>query len=163
MVSRLTTPSSSSVMRFLVEEKLVRTGNSAYPCIRTVAEQDEGVAMEKMGNGVFIIFEVVVKRVAQVGMVRFEFEKDQWNAVDKTYDIGTATVQFPRHFQLMHGQKMVVIVLLEIEHTQAALFQNTFGIGKTYRNALLQQLVFVFVDAWQRFVGAFLLQLFHGL
>ena len=84
-------------------EKLVLAAQSTHSGFHPVGEDEEGVVVEQMGDGVQIVGVVVGIGILHVHRGLFQLHKQQRNPVHKAHNIGTAAVEVTVDFQLLDG------------------------------------------------------------
>ena len=97
-----------------------------------------------------------------------EFDHHPGQAIDEADQIGPAGVQRTSHAELAHQQKIVVVGLLPIHHTQAfgflpAVFLALFLIRHRYRDAFLEQPIQLAIGRLQAHRRAVARQLIDGI
>ena len=86
----------------LVEE-LVLAAQSAHLGFYPVGEDEKGVVVEEMRDGVQIVGVVVGIGILHVYRGFFQLHKQQRDTVHKTHNIGAAAVEIAVDFQLLDG------------------------------------------------------------
>ena len=81
-----------------------------------VGENDQGVVPEKLGDGIFVIAQIVLVGVFELLMAGFEFDENQGQAVDKPQQVGAPGVDITRDPQLRNQQKIVLKGPLPVDH-----------------------------------------------
>ena len=74
-----------------------------------IAEDDEGVVPEELGDGALVVLQVVVEGVLKLLVRGFQLDKYQRDAVDETDQIRTALIHLASNPEL--GGKKEVVVL----------------------------------------------------
>ena len=83
-------------------------GEAAHQAVAAVREDDEGVVPKELGNGVFVIAQVVVVGVLEFLVRGFEFDKHERQAVDESHQVGPPLVHLARDPEL-RGEKEIVV------------------------------------------------------
>ena len=127
-------------------EKFVFAAESSDLCVVTVAQNEEGVVIKELRDGILIVGKVVGVGVLNINIDRFEFHEEQRDAVDKTDDIGAAAVVVAVDFEFFDGEKMVVERVLKIDEFGVA--GGDFAIGEFYGNGntVADEEIFFLID-----------------
>ena len=128
-----------------VVEMLVLAAQRAHLGLAAVGQQQEGVVVEQMRDGVLVVLEVLVVGLAQVLVDVLAFDEQQRDAVDEADDVRSPAVQIALDPQLAHGQEVVVVRRIEVEHAQAARIHAAVVLAEGDLHAVTQQPVFVAV------------------
>ena len=127
-------------------EKFVFTAEGTDFGVMAVAQNEEGVVIKELRDGILIVGEVVGVGILNINIDRFELHKEQRDAVDKTDDIGAATVVVAVDFEFFDGEKMVVERILKIDEFGGA--GGDFAIGEFYGNGdtVADEEIFFLID-----------------
>ncbi len=128
-----------------------------------VAEHDNGVVVEQVGNGIAIVGIILLERRLQIPVDVLALDEQQRQAIDEADDIRPPPVQISAHPQLTHAEEMVVLRLLEIEYPQALAHPLTVGIAEPDLHPILDQVVFLPVRRQQGLGSHACRNLTHGI
>ncbi len=124
-----------------LEEVLPASGEGADTSLAAVGEEDEGVVPEELGDGVFIVAQVVLIGVLQAAMGRFEFDEDEGDAVDEADEIGTAAVHIARDPELRDEQEVVVGGGVPVDEADGLVALVAAGIAHPDDDVVFEQAV----------------------
>ena len=130
-------------------EKLVLAAKCAHLGLQSVGEDQEGVVVEQVGDGVQIVGVVVGVGVLHVHPDGFQFHKQQRDAVDKAHNIRPAAVQIPVDFQFPDGEEVVVVWVLEVDNGGVFLLCPAAGLLHGNGDAVPNQEILFLVDLQQ--------------
>ena len=138
---------------FPVVEMLEFRSERADLAFKTVAQQDDGIAVKQPGDSVFVVAQVGFVGHPEFAVVGFQFDENQRNAVDETEDVGAlAALRFALDPHLLHGEEIVLPRLIEVEHADALAFHAfTPLVDVIHRDAVFQVVVFFLVEVGEGF------------
>ena len=90
-------------------EKLVFAAQCAHLGLQSVGENQKGVVVEQVGDGVQIVGVIIGICVPHIHPGGLQLHKQQRNTVDKAHDIRAAAVQVTVNFQFPDGEKVIVV------------------------------------------------------
>ena len=96
-------------------EKLVLAAKCAHLGLQSVGEDQEGVVVEQVGDGVQIVGVVVGVGVLHIHSGSLQLHEKQRNAVDKAHNVRAFVIQITVNFQLLNCKKTVVFRVLEVD------------------------------------------------
>ena len=131
-------------------EKFILASQCAHLGFRAVGEDQEGIVVEQMGNGVQVVGVVVGVGILDIHIVLFEFHEQQRNAIHKTNDIRTLPVEIAVDLQLFNGEEMVVFGILEIHNGSVLCLRSSAGLFYGDGDAVPDQEILFLVDLQQR-------------
>ena len=131
-------------------EQLERGRPGAESGVDAVAEHDEGVVVEDVGDGVLVVGEVLVPGVADVAVDVLQLHEQQRNAVHEACEVGAAPVQRPLDPELAHDEKVVLLRLAEVEYAQRPGLLAAARFPVRHLHAVAQQVVLVAVGLQRR-------------
>ena len=134
---------------FPLVEKLVFAAQRAHLGLQSVGEDQEGVVVEQVGDGVQIVGVVVGVGVLHVHPGGLQLHKQQRNAVDKAHNIRPAAVQIPVDFQFPDGEEVVVVWVLEVDNGSVFFLCFAAGLLHGDGDAVPNQEIFFLVDLQQ--------------
>ncbi len=127
-------------------EVLPLAGDRAIARAVAVADDQEGVVVEGMGDDVLVhvVAQVAVEAGADVLVDRLQLDEDQRQAVDEAHQIGAAVVvgrAQAGELQLAHRQEAVVVGVAKINHGRLRMAKLPLGTAIAYRHAVADQFV----------------------
>ena len=134
---------------FPLVEKLVFAAQRAHLGLQSVGEDQEGVVVEQVGDGVQIVGVVVGVGVLHVHPGGLQLHEKQRNAVDKAHDICPATVEVAVNFQLPDGEEVVVGRVLEVDDGGVFFLCSAAGLLHSDGDAVPNQEILFLVDLQQ--------------
>ena len=144
-------------------EELILAAQGPHLGLHAVGENQKGVVIEQMRNGVQIVGVVVGIGILHVHRVLLQFDEQQRNPVDKADNIRTAAVQVAVDLQLFDGEEMVVIRIPEVDDRGIFGFCPAAGLLHCDGDAVTNQEIFFLVDLQQGGGGQTMLQFALGL
>ena len=144
-------------------EVLVLATQRADLGLAAVGQQQEGVVVEQVRNGVLVVLKVLIKRLTQVLVDVLAFDEQQRDTVDEADDVRPAPVQLALDPELTHGQEVVVLRGLEVEHAQGAGFQRAVGIAVADLHPVAEKPILLAVGRHAAQAGAHLHDLAQGI
>ena len=132
----------------LVEE-LVLAAQGAHLGLQTVGEDEKGVVVEQVGDGVQVVGVVVRVGVLHVHGVLLQFHKQQGDPVDESHDIRAAAVQVAVDFQFLDGQEVVVVRVMEVDDLGPLLLGFAVGALDGDGDSVPDEGIFLLVDLHQ--------------
>jgi hypothetical protein len=131
-------------------------GDRAVACAVAVADYQEGVVVEGVGDAVLvqIVGQVVVKAGADVPIDSLQLDKDQRQAIDEAHEVGAPVVvrhAYALDFQFAHCQKAVGSSSgTEIDHLRTSVACLASGVTPLHRHTLSDVAVVLAIVLHQR-------------
>ena len=144
-------------------EKLVLAAEGAHLGLHPVGEDQKGVVIEEVGDGVQIVRVVVGVGVLHVHRGVFQLHEQKRQAVDKADDICPSAVKVAVDLHLLDGKEAVLCRVLKVDHHGAALLRAPVRAADGDGDAVAQEEVFLLIDLQKRRGGEPLLQRSDGL
>ena len=144
-------------------EKLVLAAQCAHLSLQAVGEDEKGVVVEQVGDGVQVVGVVVRVGVLHVHGVLLQFHKQQGDPVDESHDIRAAAVQVAVDFQFLDGQEVVVVRVMEVDDLGPLLLGFAVGALDGDGDPVPDEGVLLLVDLHQGGGGQAGFHLFLGL
>ena len=95
----------------------------------TIAQNDKSVVPKKLRNRFFVVPEIIFKSIFDIFVCRFEFDENQWQAVHKPNQIGSAFVHFSRDPKLRHQQEIILFNVFKINDLDPHIHHLAVFIG----------------------------------
>ena len=143
-------------------EKFIFAPQSTHLGLCPVGEDQKGVVIKQVWNGVQVVGIVVCVSIPHIYGVLFQLHKQQRQAIDKAHNIRPAAVQVSVDFQLLNGKEVVVPRILKVNHHSVLRFRPATGLFHRNGNSVPNQEVFFLIDLQQRGSGQVPLHDFLG-
>ena len=144
-------------------EKLIFAAQGTHLGLHAVGEDEKGVVVEQVRNGILIVGVIVGIGILHVHCVLFQLYEQQRDAVDKAHDIRAAAIQIAVDLQLLDGEEVVVVRILKINDSGALFFRFAAGLFDGDRDTVAEQEILFLVDLQQGGGGQTMLQFALGL
>ena len=139
-------------------EELILAAQRPHLGLHAVGENQKGVVIEQMRNGVQIVGVVVGIGILHIHGVLLQFDEQQRNPVDKADNIRAAAVQVAVDLQFLDGEEMVVIGIPEVDDRGIFGFCPAAGLLHGDRDTIPNEEIFLLVDLQQGGGGQSVLQ-----
>ncbi len=144
-----------------LKEMLPASRHAANPALMPVREHDKGVIPEQLGNGIFVVAQVVVKSVFQPLMCGLEFHQHERQAIHKAHQVCPPRMHLASYPQLRNEQEIVVLRSIPVDDAHRLIdFRVTFA-AHLYLDAIFQQPVNLAVGMSQAERAAVARQIFN--
>ena len=127
-------------------EKFILASQCAHLGFRAVGEDQEGIVVEQMGNGVQVVGVVVGVGILDIHVMPFELHKYQWDAVNEAHNIRTFAVVIAVDLQLFNGEEMIVAGIPEIHNGCIPGFRSAAGLFHGDGDAVPNQEILFLID-----------------
>ena len=131
-------------------EKFIFAAKRAYLRFEAVGKHHEGVEMEDLRDRLLIIRVVHRVGVLHIHVLLLQLHEQQRNAVDKSDDIGPATIQIPVDLHFLDRKKMILFRFVEIEDPCITLFPLAIFLAVFHLDPPAKHPILVFVRLDQR-------------
>ena len=138
---------------FPVMEEFVSATERAHFRGQSIGENQKGVGVEQLRDGVQIVRIVVGIGVLHIHIRVFEFNEQQRNAVDKTDDVRPSAIQIAVDFHLLDRQKAIVLRILEVDDGGAFFLRAAVRMAIRHVDAVANHGIFLFIDLQKRRSG----------
>ena len=133
-------------------EVIPAAGDGTKARIQSIGDDHQRVVMEQVGDRVFVVGVVVVKRRLQAFVVALEFDEHQGQTIDEAHQITAPPEWATLHPQLTHNKKIVLGWVLEVDHRDVHVL-GSIATGRLQGDAIAHQPPFRFVVLQKRFGG----------
>ena len=110
-----------------------------------VGEDEEGVVVEKLGDGAEVVGIIIGVGVLHIDIEVLQLDEEERQAVDKAHDVRSAAVEIAMDFQFLDGKEVIVLRLVEVDEQGLAGFgaavRQFDGDGDTVADELVLFLV----------------------
>ncbi|OQA53666.1 MAG: hypothetical protein BWY45_02923 [Euryarchaeota archaeon ADurb.Bin294] len=124
---------------------LIFAGERPYLCLITVCQHDDGVIMEDMGNGVFVVCEISSIGNLKVPVHVLALDEEEWDPVHKSHDIWTFPVNLTPDPEFPDTEEVVVLRNVKVEYLQDRLFLFVLLIPVPDLYSVFEEIIFLLV------------------
>ena len=140
---------------FPLTEVIPGCGDAADDALAAVGEENDGVVVEELRDGGFVVLEVLFVGEFELLVVGFEFDEDEGKSVDEADEIGAFVAIFAGDPKLGNHEEMVVIGVGPVDDAEGfELFFTAFYVGAVVAvsdfDARFEELVGFLVGAGDR-------------
>lgn len=117
-------------------------GEAAELALWSVGDEDEGVVVEELRDGVLVVSEVLVEGFAEVDTGFLEFDEDKRESVDKSDEVRAAGIEFAADPELGGEEEVVVVRMVPVDNADhPGLLAALLPVRDLHFHALLDELV----------------------
>ena len=130
-----------------VIEMLEFTGNGANLGVNTIAQDNKGVVIKQVWDGVFVISKILLISSTNILVNVFHLHKQQRNTIHKADKVRSATINIAFDPKLSDQQEMIVFVVVKIKQAKPFLYPFTFFVMEAHLYAILMKGVFLLIHS----------------
>src|SRR5690606_15175489 len=128
-----------------VIEMLKFTGNGANLGVNTIAQDNKGVVIKQVRDGVFVLRNILLIGSTDILVNVFHLHKQQRNTIHKAHKVCSATINIafdPKHSD---QQEVIVFVVVKIKQAKPFLYPFTFFVMEAHLYAILMKGIFLLI------------------
>ena len=147
---------------FPLAEVVPGCGGAADDALAAVGEENDGVVVEELGDGGFVVLEVLFVGEFELFVVGFEFDEDEGKSVDEADEIGAFVAIFAGDPELGDHEEMVVVWVVPVDDAEGFELFFVVIISVSDFDARFEELVGFLVGAGDRLAITVALKFVYG-